>query len=586
MAGRRPSEEVPDMTDLLIRGGRVVDGTRRPAFAADVRIRQGVIAEVGPGLRPAGETEIDASGAHVAPGFIEQHTHYDGSLWWDPFCDPMPGFGTTTCVIGNCGHSLAPMRARDRAGLIDFYCYIEDLPNAAFERAIPWSWETWPEYAQAAKAHPLAINAAPLVGHTPIRVFVMGEAAWEREATEAEMARMEAVLRESLAAGAFGLASSTMDIDRSGRPVPCRVGSREERLRLFKLLSERSRIAMQAVRLLEPRHFASDLEQLAQDCRETGVRALWAALMSTPGEEAVRRQILELHRKFSAEGLDIWGQTTGRPQSGSIHFERSILFQGMDAWHEMVNASEPAKGRMLRDPEWRARARRDWDGADFVMFPKDRLDKLVVGHCKPEHASWRGTPIDQLVAKRGGGHPSDAIADWLALNGTDGTSFATLTGANGDLEGICELLADPKILSGASDAGAHIQLMCAAGESTYVLTEHVRDAGRLSIEDAVYYFTKKQADFFGIRDRGVIAPGYAADLAVFDLAALVHGGDELVRDIPHGSWRYTKAPAGYRATIVNGTPTSLDGKLTGARPGGFLDPTATPTSKATATARS
>jgi N-acyl-D-aspartate/D-glutamate deacylase len=562
------------MEDLLIRGGQVVDGTARAAYRADVRVRGGKIVEVGPGLRSDGEMELDASDAYVAPGFIEQHTHYDGSLWWDPFCDPMPGYGTTTCVIGNCGHSLAPMRARDRSGLIDFYCYIEDLPNEAFERAIPWSWETWPEYARAASAHPLAINAAPLVGHTPIRVWVMGEEAWEREATEAEMAQMEAMLEQSLAAGAFGMASSTMDLDRSNRPVPCRVGTREERLRLFRRLAGRRRIAMQAVRLLEPRYFADDLEQLAQDCRETGVRALWAALMSTPGEEAVRRQIFDLHRKYAAEGLDLWGQTSGRPQFGAINFERSILFQGIDAWHEMVNADEQTKARLLRDVAWRARAQREWDAAEFVMFPKDRLDRLVVGHCKPENARYRGMPLDRFVVERGGGHPSGIIADWLVENGTVGTGFNSVLGSNGNLEGICELLADPRILSGASDAGAHIQIMCAAGESTYVLTEHVRDSGRLTLEDAVYYFTKKQADFFGIYDRGVIAPGYAADLAVFDLAELSHKSDHPVSDIPHGGWRYTKAPAGYRATIVNGTPTWLDGRSTGARPGGFLDPMA------------
>ncbi len=138
----------------------------------------------------------------------------------------------------------------------------------------------------------------------------------------------------------------------------------------------------------------------------------------------MRRQILELHRKYSAEGLDIWGQTTGRPQMGAISFERSILFQGMDAWHTMVNSEEETKQRLLRDPAWRARARRDWDTADFVMFPKDHLDKLVFGHCKPENAAWRGMRVDKFVAERSGGHASDVIADWLVENGTEGTGFS------------------------------------------------------------------------------------------------------------------------------------------------------------------
>lgn len=564
------------MSDLLIRGGSVVDGTGAAPYEADVRIKGGIIAEVGPRLSASGEDEIDAQGAYVTPGFIEQHTHYDGSLWWDPYCDPMPAFGTTTCVIGNCGHSLAPIRAGDRQDLIDLYCFIEDLPNEAFAEAIPWTWESWPEYAKAAHAHPIAINAAPLVGHSPIRIWVMGEEAWERAATEAEVRQMEEILRGALAAGAFGLSSSDMDIDRDGRPVPCRLGAGEERRRLFKLLAEEKRIAMHGVRLMEPRYFADDLEQLAQDCRDTGVRALWAALMSTPGEEEVRQQILDLHRKYVDEGLDLWGQTPGRPQHGAINFERSILFQGIDAWHEMVNSSAEKKRALLADPDWRGRARSDWDTAEFVMFPKDHLSHLVVGHCREENNQFRGMALDRFVAERGGGHPSDVFADWLIDNGTVGTSFGSVQSPNNDLEGICQLLAEPQMLSGASDAGAHIQIMCAAGESTYVLTEHVRDSERLRIEEAIHYFTQQQANFFGIGDRGVIAPGYAADLAVFDLASLEHTSDEPVRDIPCETWRYTKAPAGYRATIVNGEATWLDGALTGAKPGGFLDPEARP----------
>ena len=561
--------------DLLVRGGLVVDGMKRVPREADVRVRGGRIVEVEAGLAPDGEQEIDAGGCFVAPGFIEQHTHYDGSLWWDPSCDPMPAFGTTTCVIGNCGHSLAPIRARDRSQLIDLYCFIEDLPNEAFAEAIPWNWETWPEYARAAAGHATSVNAAPLVGHTPIRIYVMGDEAWEREATEDELLEMERVLQASLDAGAFGMASSTMDIDRDSRPVPCRQGSIAERRRLFQRLADQKRIAMHAVRLMEPQHFAPDLEELAEDCRATGVRALWAALMSTPGEEAVREQILGLHRQYLAEGLDLWGQTPGRPQHGAINFERSILFQGIDAWHEMVNSDKETKRRLLADDAWRARARHDWDHAEFVMFPKDHLDNLIVGHCRDEHAGFRGMTLDKFVAERGGGHASDVFADWLIDNGTVGTSFGSIASPNRDLDGICELLAEPQMLSGASDAGAHIQIMCAAGESTYVLTEHVRDGGRLSVQDAVHYFTQQQAHFWGIGDRGVVAPGYAADLAIFDLAELEHTSDEPVRDIPCDTWRYTKAPAGYRATVVNGVPTWLEGEFTQARPGGFLDPRAT-----------
>jgi len=458
--------------------------------------------------------------------------------------------------------------------LIDLFCFIEDLPNEAFESGIPWNWETWPEYAKAAAQHPTAVNAAPLVGHTPIRVWVMGEEAWERSATEAEVAAMEDALRQALGAGAFGMASAAMDLDRANRPVPCRLGDEEERRSLFRVLAGESRVAMHAVRLMEPEYFESDVEALGEDVRATGVRALWAALMSTPGDEEQRRSILELHRRQRAEGLDIWSQTPGRPQFGAINFERSILFQGIDAWHEMVNEPEEPKMAMLRDPAWRARAREDWDRAEFCMFPIHSLEVLTVGHCAPHNESFRGMTLDKLIELKGGGHPSDVFADWLLDNGTVGTGFASTAPPNRNLEGVAELLREPYILSGASDAGAHIQIMCSAGEATYVLTEHVRDAGRLAIEEAVHLFTQQQAGFWGIRDRGVIAPGYAADLTVFDLAALRHPEDEVVHDLPCATWRYTKSPAGYRATVVNGVPTWLEGGSTGARPGGFLDPRA------------
>ena len=415
------------MSDLLIRGGQIVDGTRARARAADLRVRAGVIQEIGPGLRPEGETEIDARGCYVTPGFIEQHTHYDASLWWDPFCDPMPAFGTTTCVIGNCGHSLAPIRAKDRGELIDLFCFIEDLPNKAFEQEIPWKWEDWPEYGRAARAHPIAVNAAPLVGYSPIRIWVMGEAAWEREATQREIAEMSELLRRSLAAGAFGMGSAAMDLDRSGRPVPSRIGSDEERRTLFRLLAEERRVAMHALRLMEAEHFESDLVTLGEDVRATGVRALWAALMSTPGEEALRASILALHRRQRAEGLDIWGQTPGRPQHGAINFERSILFQGIDAWHEMVNADAASKMRMLEDPAWRKRARHDWDHVEFCIFPVRALHALAVGHCAPHNQHLRGMPLDAFIAERGDGHPSDLFADWLVDNGIAGTGFSAIS---------------------------------------------------------------------------------------------------------------------------------------------------------------
>src|SRR4051794_30917156 len=189
--------------DLLVRGGTVVDGTGAAAQRADVRVRNGAIVEVAAGLRPEGEDELDASGACVTPGFVESHTHFDGALWWDPDCDPMPAYGATTVVFGNCGLGMAPVRHGDRDDLIDLFSFIEDLPREVFETAVPWTWTTWDEYRSTAAAHPTAVNAAAFLPHQFLRVWVMGADAWERTATEAERAQMADVARSALAAGAL-----------------------------------------------------------------------------------------------------------------------------------------------------------------------------------------------------------------------------------------------------------------------------------------------------------------------------------------------------------------------------------------------
>jgi N-acyl-D-amino-acid deacylase len=216
------------MGDLLIRGGTVIDGTGAPAVRADVRVRNGVIAEVGPDLRGDGEVELDAGGAHVAPGFIDIHTHYDGSMWWDPTVDPMPQHGVTTVVTGNCAISLAPVNPEDREVLVDMFCFIEDLPVDAVMRAVPWSWSTWPEYRDAFNAGGASCNVAALVGHNNLRMAVLGAESFERPATEDERHRLTDLTVECLQAGAFGVSLSFVDGDSKGRRVPSRLAAPQE----------------------------------------------------------------------------------------------------------------------------------------------------------------------------------------------------------------------------------------------------------------------------------------------------------------------------------------------------------------------
>ncbi|HVM66501.1 MAG TPA: amidohydrolase family protein, partial [Acidimicrobiales bacterium] len=235
------------MGDLLVRGGRVVDGTGTPAVRADVRVRDGAVVEVGPSLAADGEPQLDAAGAVVAPGFIDIHTHYDGSIWWDPTVDPMPLHGVTTVVTGNCAISLAPLGPDDQAALVDMFCYIEDLPVAPVSSAVPWTWRSWAEYRAAFNRGGASCNVAPLVGHSNLRMTVLGEESFDRAASEAERMELLALTRECMDAGAFGVSLSFVDLDSSGRRVPSRLGSAAELRDLADALASTGRGLLQYV---------------------------------------------------------------------------------------------------------------------------------------------------------------------------------------------------------------------------------------------------------------------------------------------------------------------------------------------------
>jgi N-acyl-D-aspartate/D-glutamate deacylase len=554
--------------DLLVRGGTLVDGTGAPAWRADVRVRGGRLVEIGPGLEPAGEPALDASGAYVTPGFIESHSHFDGSMWWDPSCDPMPAYGTTSAVIGNCGLTVAPLTAAARSSMVELFCFIEDLPVPAFRDAIPWSWETWPEYRAAALANPGALNIAVFVGHQALRTFVMGDEAWSRPATDAERSTMAGVLDEALDVGALGFSTTFMDTDRHNREVPSRMADDAELDTLVGVVSRHPGATVQFVpRFMQPEYWADDLDRLAALCGRHQVRANWAALRCA---EQYRE---ELPRRYAhsdqlrARGIDVWPSFSGAPSYVNLHFDRSIMWHGVLAWHELVNGPNADKDRLLADPLWRARARAEWDACSYTLVPIRRPWSLILDHSERGLDDQTGRSLEQHAAELGL-HPSDALADWLLTNGI-GSSMRT-TPQPLDEDAVVQLLRDPHTVTGISDAGAHIQMFNGAGNPAYMLGRYVRDTGLLSIEEVVHSVTGKHARFFGFSDRGTVELGQAADLTIFALEEVSVQPDERVDDVPGGSWRYTRRPGGFRATVVNGVPTFLDEAATGARPGTFV----------------
>ena len=313
--------------NLLVTGGTVVDGTGAPARRADVRIRDGVVAEIGATderLAAEGERVVDAGGAYVAPGFIDAHTHYDPSMWWDPLVDPMPQHGVTTIVTGNCSLSLSPVRAADRVAASDVFSFIEDIPVDAFATGIPWEWETYADWSRALAAHGTAVHVAALVGHSNLRVYVMGDDAWERAATDDERSQLASVLADSVAAGALGMSTSFIDVDRHGRAVPSRAADDAELRALVQVLAA----APGSAGLLEflpwikePERWRANIEQVARICGPLGVPCTWNQLAQNSRDPERAALVVEQAHRLHAEGARVWAQVSPRPFDLNVSFD-------------------------------------------------------------------------------------------------------------------------------------------------------------------------------------------------------------------------------------------------------------------------
>ena len=561
------------MGDLLVRGGTIVDGTGGPTRRGDVRIRDGRITEVGPDLRPDGEPALDAGGALVTPGFIDIHTHYDGSVWWDNSLDPAPQHGVTTVVTGNCGISLAPVDGDGREAVVDMFCFVEDVPVPAVLDAVPWSWGSWSEHRRAFDAMGASCNVAALVGHNNLRLAVLGEEAFERVATDSERQQLVDLTIECLRAGAFGVSLSFVDSDSKGRRVPGRLASPAELDDLASALSHVGRGVLQYVpRFMKTDGYLKDIAKVDAICAAGGITHTFAPLLVGRRDREAADAVLAHTRALRAAGGRVWPQVSPRSgfDSRMVFDGSSLSFAAMPSWAAMCMARGADKAAMLADPTWRADARREWDSPAFVLFPRRALGKLLIGEVPPALERYEGKLFAAVLADRPG-HPADVLADWILECDLEPNLVMPGT-ADEDRDYLGAVLAADDTLLGGSDAGAHLLLFCGAGDTTLFLTRYVRDRGDLDIALAVHKLTGMAADAIGIRDRGTIATGMAGDLVVFDLDELHYDNEQLVADTPGGYKRFTRPAGGYRATVVAGEPTQRAGEPTALRPGRMLDP--------------
>lgn len=562
---------------IVIKNGTVVDGTGNPPFIADVRLNDGLISEVAKDITPTGDDElIDASGCFVTPGLIESHTHFDGTMWWQPDLEPLPGCGVTTVVMGNCGFALAPLHEDTavQAEVVKIFSFFEDIPEGPFLSNLPWDWKIWSEYSKSMQEKvKVPTNYGSFVGHIALRLAVMGMDAWERAATPDETSKIAELLDDALSAGALGFSTNLMDHDGEDRPVPSLLADDAEFLALFDVMTKYPGATVQVVVDSLMRFTAVDsMERLARLCEGLPIRLQWGGVPTLQWQRdyGLQQPLLELHERFAKEGRDFWTGYAHVPITVTASVRHSLLFaQSNDyAWHEIVTAeSDEEKLALLADQSWRERARHSWDNESLETSFFRTPQGILLDNSENSHGP-SGITLGEY-AEQLGVHCSDAMAEWIGNNGLGST--VTMPPWDKDDDMVVRLSRDDKAVGNINDCGAHGQLFCGTGDNLLLYTDYVRGSGKLSIEEAVYSQTGKLADHFGFTDRGVLRAGKRADVTVFALDEIERREKYKTTDVPDGkgglTWRWTRDPAPVRVTIVNGEVT-FDGKQsTGAMPG-------------------
>jgi len=531
--------------DLLIRGGMLVDGTGAAARRGDLAIRDGRIAALGE-VRGTAARTLDADGAVVSPGFVDIHTHYDVQVFWDRMLTISPWHGVTTVVMGNCGFAVAPTRPEHRDLILRTLENVEGMSIDAIRAGIgpTWPFETIPEYLDAIERRGTAINVGVLVGHTAVRMYVMGEAATERTASDEEIAAMRAIVAEGLRAGALGFATSwsPTHVGYAGRPVPSRVAELKEIEALADALGDVPHGVMQAT--LGPGLF---LDQFADITRRTGKPISWTALLGGMLGPDGHRYILERSAAMQAEGLQVVPQVSCRPLNFEFQFRAPFPFEGMSLFRPVSQADHAGKKRIYADPAFRQQFRERLDNSGTFQLARP-FHTMIISEFAPDR-SLEERPAGEVAEARGV-HVVDLALD-MALE-SDLEARFRLAILNTDETITAELLTHPSTMIGLSDAGAHASQLCDAGAATDLLGRWVREKGVLSLEEGVRRLTSQAADVFGIRDRGRLAPGLAADAVVFDPTTVGCGALRRVRDFPAGADRLVAPANGIRAVVVNG----------------------------------
>lgn len=552
--------------DLVIRGATICDGSGSPGYTGDVAVRGETLRQVG-GKAGSARREVDGAGLVAAPGFIDGHTHMDAQLLWDPQVTSSCYHGVTSIVTGNCGLSLAPCKPEDRDILLQTFSHVEGMDIELLRRAVAWSWTDMAGYMRAVEAARPALNVGMLVGHCPLRQYVMGDDAVRRAATEEEIASMQALLREALEAGLLGFSTNRNErhFREDGEPLPSRLAEWEEVEALGQVLAGLGRGVIQ---MSSASQSAERVAALGDFSLRTGRPVVWNSILHRWSKPDEWRELLEAAAAGFERGARAWPNTNVRPFDNRFNLIDGQEFDEFPTWRGLMFSPVEERRAAFRDPEVRKKLR--WEVVEDptpAAFHKRWELVYIVKPAREENARLQGENV-AAYARSQGKDVLDAFLD-LCLSEDLETGFQTAH-TNGDPDAVGTIVSSPYTVLGQSDAGAHVAIDAGFGYCTLLLSRYVRERGDLTLEEGIRKLTSMQAEICGIADRGMLRPGMAADVVLFDPDTVGPQEPELAHDFPGGAARLVQRANGIRTVLVNGQVALEDGAPTGGRSGRLL----------------
>lgn len=538
------------IADVLIKNARICDGTGDPVYTGSVAVKDGRIVAVGEFEAEAREV-YDAGGKLVAPGFIDPHTHFDAQLLWDGRAEPSLEHGVTTVVQGNCSLSLAPLKKEHREFLSATFRQIEEMPREPFEAGVQWQWESFADYLETIKRS-LAINVAPMVGHSMIRLWVMGMDARTRAATDAEIAEMQNLLRECLRAGGAGFSTSWVDIDHEHRPVPCRLADLKEFRALCEVLGEFDRVLQVVPEFWDADLLCARIDILAEWSLEFNITCSFSPLFHSNSTPDLVARALERIELQAGRGARVVPQMQTRPIDYTFDLAApGMMFSSKPTWWGVLALSADQKKAALTNPETRAALLAEVALKRMPLALFFEYDDIIVTRVKlASNQGLIGKTLGEIGRQRGC-DPVEAMMD-IAVEEDFETCFTMEGGGHNDSVVIGKFLAHPLVEVGAADGGAHVARFATYGDTGYLFSKFVREQKALSVEQAVHKITLDVARAWRLNGRGALKPGYCADIVVFDPETVARGPEIAVEDLPAPGYRYVRRASGIDKVFVNG----------------------------------